>query len=199
MNSVVYLKALADPSITPCFVLVDLQQEYIANPRAMAMPEASLALSKCELALCHARALGCPVAHFRQVSQSPFFNPVTIFSGWINGFEPIGADMIFDKSLPSCYSNKSFAELMDSCGGHFVIAGFAGETACVSTAIDAYHRKHKFTYLSDASASHALGGLSASDVQSAVAEIIKVYGEVVDTETWIKETSDVVAIEGTRL
>jgi nicotinamidase-related amidase len=192
MSTVVYLRALADPSVTPCLALVDLQQEYVANRRLMAIPEAGVALDRCHKALSHARALGFPVAHFRQVSRSPFFNPATVFSGWIKGFEPTGAEMIFDRDKPSCYSNKSFAQLMESCGGHFVLAGFAGETACLSTVIDAYHRNHHFTYLSDASASHELGKFSASNVQDAVAEIIGVYGEVLDTKSWIDTTSDVV-------
>jgi nicotinamidase-related amidase len=157
----------------------------------MAMPEANAALDKCQMALYHARSMGFPVAYFRQMTRSSFFNPVTIFSGWIKGFEPRGADMIFDRAKPSCYSNKSFAEYMESCGGNFVIAGFAGETACLSTAIDAYHRGHRFTYLSDASASHGLGKFSAPTVHEAVAEIIGVYGEVLDTNAWINATSDI--------
>jgi nicotinamidase-related amidase len=194
MSSVVYLKALADPSITPCLALVDLQQEYIAGPRLMAIPQANAALDKCQMALYHAKTMGFPVAYFRQVCRSSFFNPATTFSGWIKGFEPTGADMIFDRDKPSCYSNKSFAALMDSCGGHFVLAGFAGETACLSTVVDAFHRNHHFTYLSDASASHELGHFSALNVQQAVAEISRVYGEVLDTNSWINATSDIVAV-----
>jgi nicotinamidase-related amidase len=160
----------------------------------MVVPDAGAALDKCQMALYHARAMGFPVAHFRQTSRSSYFNPVTIFSGWIKGFEPTGAEMIFDREQPSCYSNKQFAQLMESCGGHFVIAGFAGETACLSTVIDAYHRKHRFTYLSDASASHGLGNLLPSAVQEAISEIVGVYGEVLDTLSWINATSDVAAI-----
>jgi nicotinamidase-related amidase len=183
-----------DSSVTPCLALVDLQQEYVADPRLMAMPEASAALNKCQTALYHARSMGFPVAFFRQVSRSSFFNPATTFSGWIDGFEPTRADMIFDRNKPSCYSNKSFAELMESCGGNFVIAGFAGETACLSTVIDAYHRDHRFTYLSDASASHRLGELSALAAQEAVSKIIGVYGNVCDTMSWVDATSDIAAI-----
>jgi len=196
MSSVSYLKALSDPSVAPCFVLVDMQREYVASDRLMAMPEASASLPKCRSALHHARSMGFPVAYVRQVSRSSFFNPATEFSGWIKGFEPIGADMIFDRDKPSCYSNLRFSELMESCGGHFVIAGFAGETACLSTAIDAYHRRHKFTYLADASASHRLRGLSALTVQKTIVEIIGVYGQVLDTDTWISRTSDVAVIAG---
>jgi len=102
--------------------------------------------------------------------------------------------MIFDRDRPSCYSNKMFSELMESCGGHLIIAGFAGETACLSTAIDAYHRNHRITFLADASASHELGKLSALTVQTAVAEIIGVYGNVLDTESWIIATSDIAVV-----
>jgi nicotinamidase-related amidase len=191
MSTTVYLKALTDPSVVPCLALLDLQQEYIADQRLMAMPEAAGTLDNCRAALYHARSMGFPVAFFRQVSRSTFFNPATSFSGWIKGFEPSGVDMIFDREKPSCYSNPSFAELMDSCRGNFAVAGFAGETACLSTAIDAYHRTHRFAFLRDASASHRLGKLSAPAVHEAVTEIIKIYGEVCDTMSWIRATSDV--------
>jgi nicotinamidase-related amidase len=190
MNSVIYLKARTDPSIAPCFVLVDLQRGYIAGPRFLAMPAAESVLANCRAALRHARAMGFPVAYVRQTSQSPFFNPVTDFFNWIVGFEPTAADMVFDRDKPSCYSSKQFSELMASCRGHFVLAGFAGETTCLSTAIDAYHRDHHFTYLADASASHELEDLSADTVQKAVTQIIGVYGDIVDTSSWIAMSSN---------
>ena len=188
MNQVIYLRALTDPSVTPCLVLVDMQQEYVTGTRLLALPDANAALANCRAALDHARSRGFPVAFLRQVSRSAFFNPATAFSGWIKGFEPTGADMIFERDKPSCYSSTLFAQLMESCGGHFVLAGFAGETACLSTAIDAFHRKHCFSYLADASASHGLGELSPGDVQYAVTNIIGVYGEVVDTYSWISKS-----------
>lgn len=196
MSSIVYLRALADPSVAPCLVLADLQQEYVAGQRLMSISDPNAVLDNIRIALFHARAMGFPVAHLRQMSRSSFFNPATTFSGWIKGFEPTREEMVFDRDQPSCYSNKSFAQLMESCRGHFVLAGFAGETACLSTAIDAYHRNHRFTYLSDASASHGLGKFSGVAVQKMVAEIIAVYGDVTDTNSWINATMDVVAIEG---
>jgi len=189
VNSVIYLKALADPSTAPCFVLIDMQQEYFAGTRLIALPNAETALANCRMALRHARSNGFPIAFLRQVSRSAFFNPATAFSGWIEGFEPNGTDMIFERDLPSGYSNKHFAELMESCGGHFVFAGFAGETTCLSTAIDAFHRRHRFAYLADASASHGIGDLSAIETHNAVAQIVEVYGEVLNTESWIGRTS----------
>lgn len=194
MNSVIYLKAMADPSVAPCFVLVDLQREYVAGSRLMAMPGAKSVLAKCLAALRHARTKGFPIAYVRQKSRSSFFNPATSFFDWIVDFEPTAADMIFDRDKPSCYSSKHFSELMDSCGGNFVFAGFAGETACLSTAIDAYHRNHRFTYLADASASHELGSISADEVQKAITAIVGVYGDTLDTDSWIAMSSRRIAL-----
>jgi nicotinamidase-related amidase len=188
MNEVIYLRALSDSSVAPCLVLIDMQQEYVAGSRLMALPHAAAALENCRAALTHARSKGFPVAFIRQFSRSAYFNPATAFSGWISGFEPTGADMVFERENPSCYSSPLFAQFMESCRGHFALAGFAGETACLSTAIDAFHRKHRFSYLPDASASHGLGELSAADVQKAVTGIVGVYGEIVTTRDWMNET-----------
>ncbi len=188
MNQVIYLRALYDSSVAPCLVLLDLQQEYVTGSRLMALPHADAALANCRTALDYARSRGFPVAFLRQFSRSAYFNSATRFSGWIKGFEPTGSDMVFERESPSCYSSTAFAQLMDNCGGHFALAGFAGETACLSTAIDAFHRKHRFSYLADASASHVLGELSAADVQKAVTGIVGVYGEIVTTRDWVSES-----------
>jgi nicotinamidase-related amidase len=155
----------------------------------MALPHAAAALANCRAALDHARSRGFPVAFIRQFSRrSAYFNPATAFSGWISGFEPTGADMVFERESPSCYSSVPFAQFMEGCGGHFTLAGFAGETACLSTAIDAFHRRHRFSYLADASASHGLGELSAEEVQKAVTGIVGVYGDIVTTSDWMDES-----------
>jgi nicotinamidase-related amidase len=185
VSEVIYLRAMADPSLAPCLVLIDLQQEYVSGARLMTLPSARAALANCRAALNHARSMGFPVAFLKQVSRSAYFNPATGFGKWIDGFEPTGSDMVFERDRPSCYANELFAQLMEDSGGHFVFAGFAGETACLSTAIDAFHRDHSFSYLRDASASHALGDLSGPKVHDAVTNIIRVYGTILDTGNWI--------------
>jgi nicotinamidase-related amidase len=187
MSHVVYLKALADPSAVPCLVLIDMQREYLAESRLIAIPDAREALENCRRALEHARSKGLPIAFLRQISRSAFFNASTSLSGWIEGFEPNGADMVFERNQPSTYSNKQFAEIMNDSGGNFVFGGFAGETACLSTAIDAFHRRPRFTYLFDASVSHSVGDLSAAEVHKAISQIIAIYGPVLNTRSWIVE------------
>jgi len=189
MNTVVPLRAYVNPAAIPTLVLIDLQQEYLASPRVLAIPETVDALANCRSALSHARAMGFPVAFVRWLGRSAFFNPATPFARWIEGFEPTRTDMIFERDRPSCYASASFAEVMNNSRGNFVIAGFAGEAACLATAIDAFHRDHRFAFLHDASASHGLDDVAANDVHRTVTRIVASYGDAMPTEAWIAETS----------
>ena len=97
--------------------------------------------------------------------------------------------MIFERNRPSCYASGDFAEVIGSGGGSFVLAGFAGEAACLATAIDAFHRGHSVTFLTDASASHALDDIGANEVHRVVSGVAGLYGDVVTTRSWITRTS----------
>ena len=189
MSSVIDLRAYVNPSVIQTLVLVDLQQEYIAAPRVLALEETKTALANCRSALAHARASGLPVAFVRWIDRAPLFNKATRFSRWIEGFEPHGVDMIFERNRPSCYASADFAEVIGSGGGSFVLAGFAGEAACLATAIDAFHRDHTVTFLADASASHALDDVNARDVHRVVSRVAGLYGNVLSTKGWITSTS----------
>ena len=134
-------------------------------------------------------ALTLPVAFVRWIDRTPLFNKATRFSRWIEGFEPHGVDMIFERNRPSCYASADFAEVMSGGGGSFVLAGFAGEAACLATAIDAFHRGHTVTFLADASASHALDDIAANDVHRVVSSVAGLYGDVITTRKWIARTS----------
>lgn len=189
MSNVVNLRPFVDPVTVPTVVMVDLQQEYVAAPRRMAVPDATEALVQCSLLLTHARGMGFPVAFMKWVARAPFFNAATRFSQWIDGFSPLPTEMVFERELPSCYANSDFARVMDEgAGDNIVLAGFAGESACLSTVIDAYHRGHRVTFLSDASASHALDAVAAANVHSLLSKVLSLYGTVVTTAEWIDTT-----------
>src|ERR1043165_2691213 len=189
MSSVIDLRAYVNPSVVQTLVLVDLQQEYTASPRVLALENTKGALANCRAALAHARAMGLPVAFVRWIDRTPLFNKATRFSRWIEGFEPHGVDLVFERNRPSCYASADFAEVMGEGGGSFVLAGFAGEAACLATVIDGYHRGHSITYLTDASASHALEDVAADEVQRVVSNVMALYGEVTTTRSWIARTS----------
>jgi nicotinamidase-related amidase len=185
MRNVVNLRSYANKSIVPTLVLLDLQQEYIASPRMFAIPGVEAALENCRAALRHARQAGLPVAFLRMVGRSPFFNPALSYSRWISGFEPVSSDMIFERNKPSCYASREFANAMTAGGGHFVLAGFSGEAACLATVIEAFHRDHQVTYLADASASHGLDQIAPPSVHKTVVQLIGQFAEVTTASQWI--------------
>ena len=188
MTSIVSLRTFANSSNVPIVVLVDMQQEYLAKPGLLAISEIDRALDNCRRVLDHAREIGLPVAFMRQLNESAFFNRATPFVRWIEGFEPYRNEMVFERCSPSCYSCEPFAALMNQSRGGIVLAGFAGESACLSTLIDAFHRNHRVTYLCDASASHALEDVPAGEIHRAVSKISGLYGEVYETTDWIAST-----------
>src|SRR5205085_7039976 len=183
------LRAYLVPAVVPTVVLLGLQAEYVATLRALGVPGATAAPANCRVALAHARAKGFPVAFVRWLARSAFFNPATRFSRWIEGFEPFGSDMVFERDQPSCYASASFDQVMTECGGNFVLAGFAGETACLATAVDAFNRGHRIKFLSDASASHPLDEVAAGDVHRIVSKVIGLYAETILTRNWVAATS----------
>jgi nicotinamidase-related amidase len=185
--NVVNLRSYSSVSLIPTLVLLDMQQEYIASPRLYSIPDAEVALENCRLALTHARRNGLPVAFLRMIDKSPFFNPALSYSNWITGFEPLTSEMVFERSKPSCYANREFAHAMTEGGGHFVLAGFSGEAGCLATAVEAFHRGHRVTFLSDASASHGLNQIAAPSVHKTVVELIGLYGDVTSTADWISD------------
>jgi nicotinamidase-related amidase len=188
VTSIVSLRTFANSSNVPIVVLVDMQQEYLAKPRLLAISEIDRALDNCRRVLDHARDIGLPVAFMRLLNESAFFNRATPFVRWIEGFEPYRNEMVFERGSPSCYSCEPFAALMNQSRGGMVLAGFAGESACLSTLIDAFHRNHRVTYLCDASASHALEDVPADEIHRVVSKISGLYGEVYETTDWIAST-----------
>jgi nicotinamidase-related amidase len=194
MTNVINFRACANEATFPTLVLLDLQQEYIASPRLFAIPEAGAALENCRAALAYARRLGLPVAFFRMVGPSRFVNPALTYSKWIPGFTPVSSDMVFERHKPSCYASREFANAITEGGGRFVLAGFSGEIGCLSTAVEAFHRNHKVTFLADASASHGMGRITAKAMHETVVRLISLYGDVTTTQRWILEKSSSITV-----
>lgn len=189
MSNIIPLRAFTDPTQIPTLVLVDMQKEHVTRFRAPSLTGAERAIENCRRALSHARRTGIPVAFVRWRGTSSVFNPATPFSGWIEGFVPTRDDAVFERSRPSCYASATFADMMAHAGSHVVLAGFAGEAACLATAIDAFHRGQRVTFLEDASASHGLGEFDESEVHGVISRIVELYGDVCSTHTWVASTA----------
>ena len=140
-------------------------------------------LANCRAVLDRAKAYDIPIAHARRLYPKGVSDRLR-YPPWIAGFEPMRSDMVFDLLQPSCYSNAEFSRAMDHSGGDFAIAGMFGETTCLSTAIDAHHRRHKFTYLADATICRSNKTIPAPIFHEAVAQVMAVYGTVSDGSKW---------------
>ena len=135
----------------------------------------------------HARHARIPVAFVRWRGLSPFVNPATLFSEWIDGFVPTRDDPVFERSQPSCDASVPFADMMAHAGSHIVLAGFAGETACLANGHRCVSSGAKLTFIEDASAGDGLGEFDASEVHGVIfiSRVVELYGDVCSTHSWI--------------
>lgn len=181
MVSVINLLHYKNGAEQPILILAGLHQPDQPGFDWDALKEV---LGNCKATLTSARSSGKPVAFVRCIAPPLSVSEPRAYPAWLKGFEPTRNDMVFDMLQPSCYSNIEFARAMEYSNGNFAIAGLFAETACLATAIDAHHRRHKFTYLSDASACRNNGAIPAALFHNAVSQVVSLYGEVMECQRW---------------
>ena len=171
----------------PIMCFVDLQLEYVSEGRALAVDDVDPWIGNCRRLLEFAREARLPIAHFRQLRRGPFFNPATPFSGWIEEFRPRPSEMVFERSLPSCYSAPEFADVADNIDNPIlVICGLTSSGACLATVLDGFHRNHLACFATDASWSQPLGSASSRESCALTGEIIRQYADLLDTDQLIE-------------
>jgi nicotinamidase-related amidase len=186
MSSVIDLRTYVSASNSRLLVMVDLQEKNHDEFAKDHAPDLTRSLANCAAAIRHARNLGLPVAFTRQADgQGSIERPVQ--SAWISGFEPKRSDMVFERPQPSCYTNPLFEDVVSQIGS-FTIAGLA-EEACLATAIDASHRGHHVTFLSDASVSRGRRDTDAKDVHILTTKAMELFADTVATRDWLVATS----------
>jgi nicotinamidase-related amidase len=166
----------------PLICFVDLQVEYVAEGRALALDEVACWTANCRELLSFAREQRRPIAHFRQLRREPLLNPATSFSGWIEEFRPRPSEMVFERALPSCYAATEFAAVLDHIDNPTIIlAGLTGHGACLATVLDGFHRRHHYIFVRDASWTPPIDPLDAPATHACVSAIIGDYAEVSTT------------------
>ena len=180
MSTIVDLRKFRDRGrAVPTLVLVDLHHELL-DLFEVGVSGPTRAIDNCLALLGHARALGFPVAFTRRIAAPEVLGATPTYPRWISGFEPQRSDMVFDHCLPSCYSSAEFAETAEHLEGNFVVAGQAGEQSCLSTAVDAFHRNQRPTFLTDALVTRGGNDVPATTMEHALAHIVSLY---VNTDT----------------
>jgi nicotinamidase-related amidase len=185
VNTVIDLRTYVSASNSRLLVMVDLQEnnyDELAKNRASDLIRS---MQNCTLAIRHARNLGLPIA-FTRSSGNPGGMERSPQSAWISGFEPKRSDMVFERPQPSCYANQLFEDVVSRIGS-FAIAGLA-EEACLATAIDASHRGHRVTFLSDASVGRGRHDTDAKDVHILTTKAIELFADTVETRHWLIAT-----------
>lgn len=167
----------------PIICFVDLQVEYVSAGRALGLRELEPWLDNCRRLLGFAREQRLPIAHFRQLRGGALLNPATGFAGWIEEFRPRPSEMVFERELPSCYAAAEFKAVM-ARGGEptLIICGLTSGGACLATVLEAFHRGHSTCFVSDASWSQQLGGVSEREANETLAAVIGQYTEVLNTD-----------------
>lgn len=182
MAAVIDFLEFKGQSATPTLVLVGLHQYPGAGGGLHAYSDM---LSNCRTILNHAKAHNIAVAHVRSINPKRARDRLR-YPSWIAGFEPMRSDMVFDLLQPSCYSNTEFSRAMEYSNGNFAIAGLFGETTCLSTAIDAHHRRHSFTYIADAAACRSTNAVPPHIFHDTISRVMSAYGAVTNSSTWSK-------------
>jgi len=185
MSSVIDLRRYVSASNSRLLVMVDLQEnnyDELANDRAS---DLARSLENCMSAIRHARKLGLPIAFTRQTDS---LGGRSAQSAWISGFEPKRSEMVFERPQPSCYTNQLFDDVVSQIGS-FAIAGLVAEETCLATAIDASHRRHHVTFLSDASVSRGRPDSDARAVHIVTTKAIELFAATTTTRNWLVATS----------
>ncbi len=187
MSSVIDLQTYVGASSSRLLVMVDLQEKNYDELSKDRGSDLTRALDNCMLALRHARNLGLPIAFTRQ-GEDPELVDGSAHSAWISGFEPKRSDMVFERQQPSCYANRLFDDVVSQIGS-FAVAGLVADETCLATAIDASHRGHRVTFLSDASASRGRSAADAGEVHAVATNAIELFADIVTTRHWLVATA----------
>ncbi|WP_454634207.1 cysteine hydrolase family protein [Bradyrhizobium cenepequi] len=196
MGPVIDLKTYVGASNSRLLVMVDLQQDAYFRAAGCA-DDLDRSLESCRAAIQHARNAGMPIAFTRRAQGSDIagldIEGLDIVdrkaqSPWIMGLEPKRSDMVFERRQPSCYANPLFEDVVSRIGS-FAIGGLAAEEVCLATAIDASHRGHRVTFLTDAAASRQRRDADAGSVHIVATKAIELFADVATTAHWLVATA----------
>src|SRR5262249_12705714 len=102
------------PEGAPLMCFLDLQLEYVAEGRALALEQRAPWMQNCRRLLASARAGRFSMPLCRRPWRAPLLNPATPFAGWIDEFRPRPSEIVFERNMPSCYSAEGFVSILDN-------------------------------------------------------------------------------------
>lgn len=184
------LQLSEDEAFAPLLVCVNLQNETVTTEHTEA--DARAALARCGALLTRWRWRRWPVAHLRRIARPSWFDPQRDQGDWIDGFRPRPGELTFKHALPSAFSSMRFAEYLHNVrpSPNFLVGCSLDETM-LATAVDGYHRGHRFHVVEDAvlCVPCAKPRAAPSAHHDSVLHILQVFGERVRSEAVITPSS----------
>jgi hypothetical protein len=157
----------------PILVCADLQSEYLAEGRRHAISDAEAIMSHCHELITFWRDNLWPVLHLKRIAQAAWFNPASNLTNWIAELKPRPGELAFEHPLPSAYSSARFAEYTANIKNlRCVMLGFSLDETILATAVEGFHRSHRYQVVSDAVACRRSGVGDTASYKTAVVNVI---------------------------
>ncbi len=169
-------------AFAPLLICANLQRETLPSDEALP------ALDRCTVLLSLWRERRWPVAHLRRIARPSWFDRRLDQWDWVDGFRPYPGEFTFEHALPSAFSSTRFAEYVHNVRpSPSFLTGCALDETILATAIDGYHRGHRFHIIEDAvlCMPRAKPPGTPAAHRNTVLHILQVFGERVRSETVI--------------
>lgn len=166
-------------------ILIDIQKEYTTEGRTFYLKGIESSLKQCSEMLQHARSNAWDIVHIQHSNQGKEgvtrFIPGTEYFNFVDGFEPNNDEHHFVKTDFSCYSSVDFSNYIDRLMAEnedkaVYVAGYNSVMCCLSTLEEARRRKHKLTFIQDASYALALPNTTEAVTHDLMLELYKAKG-----------------------
>ena len=176
----------------PILVCADLQVEYLTEGRSHFIADAGAISARCLELMALWRSNLWPIMHLKRIAQAAWFNPASNLTDWIADLRPKPGELTFEHPLPSAYSSARFAEYMSNMKSiRCVLLGFSLDETILSTAIDGFHRSHRYQIVSDAVACRRPGVGDAASYKQAVVKVIGNYAGLQQSSDVIEASSGI--------
>jgi len=178
----------------PILVCADLQVEYLTPGRRHVILDGDAATARCLELLTLWRGNMWPVMHLKRIAQAALFNPASRLTDWIAQTRPKPGEMTFEHPLPSAYSSSRFVDHMSSIRTmRCILIGFSLDETILATAVEGFHRSHRYHVVTDAVACRQPGTDDAAAYRRAVVNVIGNFATIQSSAELIR-TSGAVAV-----
>jgi hypothetical protein len=178
----------------PILICADLQVEYLTPGRRHVIIDGDAVTARCLELLTLWRAKLWPVMHLKRIAQAAWFNPASRLTDWITDTKPRPGEMTFEHPLPSAYSSARFADYMYNIRNlRCVLIGFSLDETILATAVEGFHRSHRYLLVGDAVACRHPGIGDAAAYKHAMVNVLGNFATIQSSAELIR-TSGAVAV-----